>query len=104
MAQAGNLQLVEVQTQAELQAMVVYPGFVYVGSTVNPGQRGYAHSASGFYGTLYYAPTQNMMAAEDRLLDIALGAGRAIHNDQQRSNAAQEPGFVYAIKGGLRGQ
>ena len=44
---------------------------------------------------VYYAKTQNMKTAEDRLLQ----AGPGIHNAMKKSGAQKKGGYVYAIKG-----
>ena len=89
----GNLKVV-VTTQAEIKSHEEDYGYVRVGSTVNPEQRAGQYEAEGYSGTMYAAPTQNMMQAEDKLLEA-----EPRHNEQKLSNGDEAPGFVYAIVG-----
>ena len=70
-------------------------GAVRSGSTVDVQRRAGEYQAEGYSGTMYYAKTQNMKTAEDRLLQ----AGPGIHNAMKKSGAQKKGGFVYAIKG-----
>ena len=47
---------------------------------------------------MYYAETQNMMLAEDRLLAIRVPR----YNIQEESNTQEEEGYVYVINGRLQ--
>ena len=44
---------------------------------------------------MFYAETQNMMFAEDKLLEIKVPR----HNVHEFSNAQEEEGYVYVIQG-----
>lgn len=54
-----------------------------------------SHEAEGFYGTMYYAKTNNMHSAENRLLAERI----TIYNKQRDSNQTPDSGFVYSIVG-----
>lgn len=71
-------------------------GVIYAGSTDNPRTRANAHrSKDGYWGKLFYAPTQNMMVAEDELLKKR----KYRYNKQKESNAEENRGFIYVIQG-----
>ena len=72
-------------------------GVIYVGSTEDPEERADQHERNGFSGTMYYAETQNMKQAENKLFDAKKGSYR--YSDHQASNQEEEPGYVYLIKG-----
>jgi len=42
----------------------------HAGATTEPERRKREYERDGYTGTMYYAPTQNMKKAEDRLLAI----------------------------------
>ena len=73
-----------------------------MGATKDPDTRADFYqtpSGGGYSGTMYYAKTDNMMKAENRLLDTALDTGGGRHNSHSVSNAKEAPGHVYVIKG-----
>ena len=72
-------------------------GVIYAGSTKDPEERADQHERNGFSGTMYYAKTQNMRLAENRLLKSRKGDYR--YNDHETSNQDEKPGYVYLIKG-----
>jgi hypothetical protein len=82
-------------TQEELREIANDKFSVRVGATVNPENRSNLYKHEGYAGTMYIAPTTNMMKAEDKLLE----AGHGVHNVHQVSNAQEAPGYVYVIKG-----
>jgi len=85
-------------SQKKLHRIASEKGSIRMGSTIQPRQRARAYqspSGGGYSGTMYVAPTENMMKAEDKLLKSKLGR----HNVQSISNAQEEPGHVYAIQG-----
>ena len=95
------LQLQLVETQQEIFDMILdrygreVAGFVRAGSTEDPRRRKNQYEDQGYGGTMFYARTENMMKAEDRLL-----ASRGFcHNAQRQSNAYEGPGYIYVIKG-----
>ena len=94
MASRGHLKTEKV-SQKELHQITGQKGSVYVGSSVDIQQRTGQHQREGYSGTVYYASTDNMMRAEDKLLQQNPGR----HNIQQQSNAEQGKGYVYGIKG-----
>ena len=48
---------------------------------------------------MYYAQTDNMFYAENRLLELR----EYRHNIQEKSNAQPKKGYVYVIRGRLQG-
>jgi len=97
---SGIREIIEV-TQEELHKIVGEKGCIYVGATVDPVEkRANEHqSTNGYSGIMYWARTQNMKKAEDKLFDTADETGGGRHNIQRASNAQEGPGYVYAIKG-----
>ena len=91
----GNIRVHKVATFNELQQIAAQSGGIRVGATDDPNRRANEHEREGYSGQMYYFKTENMRKAEDKLLEQAPG----IHNVQQRSNAEDKPGYVYAIKG-----
>ena len=82
-----------------LQKIASGKGAVRSGSTTDVQRRAREYQSQGYYGELYYSQTQNMKAAEDKLLKA--GPGR--HNVQKTSGAQPKPGAAYTIKGAKRG-
>ena len=70
-------------------------GIVRVGATIDPERRRDEYERDGYGGTMYYAQTDNMFYAENRLLELK----EYRHNIQEESNAQPEKGYVYVIKG-----
>ncbi len=64
------------------------------GSTTDIQSR-YQPYKTKYRGIMYYASTQNMEGAENKLLSNF----RLPDNDQRESNSPAAPGFVYVIKG-----
>ena len=83
--------LQHVRTQAELYSFAAR--VLYVGSTTDPKRRRGEHEREGYYGIMYYAKTENMQLAEDKLLEFYPDS----ENIQDYSNAQSEPGYVYVI-------
>lgn len=81
-------------TVTQLHQIAEKNGSVYTGSTVDPWRRRSEHQYNGFGGTMYVARTDNMMRAEDQLLQHGLR-----HNQQLRANHDPCPGYVYVING-----
>ena len=81
-------------SQEELHDIAQENNAIYSGSCSNIDLRMDQHSSDGYSGTAYYSHTENMMKAEDKLLDVSHG-----HNIQKSSNAPEAPGNVYVIKG-----
>jgi len=67
---------------------------IRTGVTTDPERRKREYEYDGYAGTMYYAETQNMKRAEDRLLAIC----HCRENEQRKSNAKSEPGYVYVIQ------
>ena len=67
---------------------------IYSGSASNIDLRMDQHENEGYSGTVYYSHTENMMKAEDKLLDVSHG-----HNIQESSNVRGAPRNVHVIKG-----
>ena len=91
----GNIRDHKSVSFGELRKIVAGKSVVRVGATENPQQRADQYAREGYSGQMYQFRTQNMHRAEDRLLQQAAGT----HNVQERSNAPDKPGYVYAIKG-----
>lgn len=85
----------ELPSQTELHKKAKEKGSIRCGATIDVDRRKGEHETDGYSGTMNYATTQNMMMAENELLAIK----KWLHNDQERSNISQEPGYVYVIKG-----
>lgn len=65
------------------------------GATTEPERRrGEYERDNGYTGTMYYAATQNMKKAEDRLLAVCPCA----MNKQRTSNVQEEKGYVYILQ------
>lgn len=88
-------------TQRELFEIATEWGAVRVGATGHPAARAASYTHEGYGGTMYMAWTENMMLAENRLLQFAFDNGGGRHNYHILSNARPEPGFVYVIQGRL---
>ena len=82
-----------------LQRIASGRGAVRSGSTVDIQRRAREYQSQGYSGKVYYSGTQNMKAAENKLLQA--GPGR--HNVQKTSGAQPKPGTAYTIKGAKRG-
>lgn len=94
MANRGYIREIVYTTQQELHEKAEECGSIRAGATVDPNRRADEYEAEGFSGRMYVAPTENMMKAEDKLLDHELR-----HNEQVNSNAAEGAGYVYVIQG-----
>ncbi|KAK7452076.1 hypothetical protein BaRGS_00039774 [Batillaria attramentaria] len=81
------------KTQRQLHKMLRRGRGVYVGATQNPMRRASAHARTYPGKNMYFAPTENMQYAEQRLIR----ACRRCRNIQSESNVSQERGFVYVI-------
>ena len=90
----GNIRDHKSVSFGELQKVAAGKSVARVGATENPQQRADQYAREGYSGQMYQFRTQNMRKAEDRLLQQA-----GTHNVQERSNAPDKPGYVYAIKG-----
>ena len=82
-------------TQGELHDIIEENGAIRCGATTDIERRRDEYEDEGYSGTMFYAETQNMMFAEDKLLEIRV----PLHNVHESSNAQEEEGFVYVIKG-----
>jgi len=67
---------------------------IRVGATTDPDRCKREYEHDGYAGTMYYAATQNMKRAEDRLLAVC----HCRENEQRTSNAKSEQGYVYVIQ------
>ena len=67
---------------------------IRTGATTEPERRKREYERDGYTGTMYFAATQNMKRAEDRLLAVCPCA----MNMQRTSNVKEEPGYVYIIQ------
>lgn len=99
MPRKGNLGWPKQVSAKKLQQIASRKGAVRSGSTGDIHRRAREYKSEGYSGKLYYSRTQNMKAAENKLLQA--GPGR--HNVQKTSGAQPKPGKVYTIKGKKRG-
>ena len=90
----GNIRDHKPVSFGELQKVAAGKSVARVGATEDPSQRAGQYAREGYSGEMYQSKTQNMRKAEDRLLQQA-----GTHNVQQKSNAPDKPGYVYALKG-----
>ena len=90
----GNIRGNSSVSFGELQKLAAGKSVARVGATENPGERAQQYAREGYSGQMYQSRTQNMRKAEDRLLQQG-----GTHNVQERSNAPDKPGYVYALKG-----
>lgn len=95
MPKKGNLGRPKQVPLKRLQRMASGKGAVRSGSTTDVQRRAREYESSGYSGEVYYSKTQNMKAAENKLLQA--GPGR--HNVHKRSGARSTPGNAYIIKG-----
>lgn len=93
-----KMNVVLVKTQNELSKIANERGAIRVGSTYNPQARAASYAHEGYRGTMYAAPTNNMIQSENRFLRDS--ATR--HNVHGFSNAQDEKGYVYVVKGQRR--
>ncbi|MBM4320089.1 MAG: hypothetical protein FJ125_09035 [Deltaproteobacteria bacterium] len=82
-------------TQGDLHDIADEQGSIRAGVTTDLEATRRRYEREGYGGTLYAAPTRNMMRAEDQML----GEHGFRHNQQTTSNAPEDPGFVYVIQG-----
>ena len=66
---------------------------IRTGITIDPKRRAGEYIRKGLRGTMYYCKTNNMRYAEDRLLKLC----SCPENQQRKSNAQEDPGYVYLI-------
>ena len=84
--------------QRDLEEIIEWHGSIRTGATTRIGARRGEYQNEGYTGTMYYAKTQNMMLAEDRLLAIRVPR----YNEHANSNAPEDKGYVYVINGQRR--
>ena len=82
-------------TQERLHRIIRRSGAIRAGATIDPDRRRKEYENEGYSGIMYYSKTQNMTVAEDKLFEIRVPSA----NDQAKSNAQSEPGYVYVIVG-----
>jgi hypothetical protein len=100
MAARGNIrELVEVSQRDLLNMIEFETHIIRAGASVDCDKRAYGYQRERFSGTMFYARTQNMMKAEDKLLEAGRRNNNLIHNLQQFSNMPEARGFVYIIQG-----
>ena len=91
----GNLGRPKQVPLKRLQKIASGKGAVRSGSTADIQRRAREYELQGYSGDIHYSRTQNMKAAEDKLLQA--GPGR--HNVQKTSGAQPKPGTAYTIQG-----
>lgn len=85
-------------SQTELKSIAEMDDAMYAGASYNHQIiTRYKRHSKRFEGTFYYAPTKNMMKAEDILLKNYLP-----YNKHKLSNHKEESGCTYVIKGKQR--
>ena len=90
----GELETKWCKTQYNLFQQAEKTNNVRVGSTIDVYRRAGEHEREGYSGTMYYAKTENMMKAEDRLLEYP-----GDYNKDEWSGAKEKAGFIYVIRG-----
>ncbi len=90
----GNIREIIEVSQAELNEIAQECGSIRVGATEDPYKRSKQYEKDGYSGVMYISKTNNMLFAEDKLLEH-----NTRHNIHKRSNVADEPGYVYVING-----
>jgi hypothetical protein len=100
MASLGNIrELIEVSQDELLQKIEFETHIIRAGASIDCDKRANSYEGELYSGVMFYARTQNMMKAEDKLLKAGWKNGNCKHNLQEFSNAQEGPGFVY-IRGG----
>ena len=84
----------EKTTIGDLEEKVKKVRSAYVGSTTDVDRRLSEHERDGRTGKFYYAETQNMKKAENKLLSMCTTCSG---NTQTSSNAQESRGYVYVI-------
>eukprot|EP01084_Bolivina_argentea_P223033 377435_1 len=95
---SGNLKVQRLSNQTNLYKHARKRKNMRVGATFEDRitQRASEYRRLGYTGTMYFAKTANMVAAEDKLLRLHPGS----HNVQTQSNHhAAGPGYIYVIIG-----
>ena len=87
------MNLSEVKSQKELHAIASTGS--RTGITVDPHRRAGEYRREGWSTdcTMYYCKTSNMRYAENKLLSLCACPA----NKQRKSNASEDPGYVYLI-------
>ena len=88
----------EERTQTELQIIIERNGSIRVGATKRIEDRRGEYQRDGYTGKMYYARTENMKLAENKLLRKR----KPPDNKQSESNTTEEGGYVYVINGQRR--
>jgi hypothetical protein len=91
----GNIKVVQLKTQKELHDIAGEWGSIRGGGTQSPEERARGYERQGYSGTMFVAPTTNLMLAEDKLLQN----NDFRHNQHQQSNLGEEEGYIYVIQG-----
>jgi hypothetical protein len=94
MAYRGNIDKIIQASQAELNEIAQEKGSIRVGSTKDPIRRAGEYEREGYSGTMYVAKTTNMKYAANKLLKL-----NPRHNVYSSSNADEDDGYVYVLKG-----
>ena len=95
MPKKGNIGRPKQVPLKRLQKKATERGAVRSGSTADIQRRAREYERQLYSGDIYYSTTQNMKAAEDKLLQA--GPGR--HNVQKTSGAQSKPGTAYVVQG-----
>ena len=89
----------EIVTQRVLHEKLKEKSVIRIGATRDPITRAKQYEAANYTGDMYYAETENMELAENRLLELAFINKAAKHNIQTTSNVQPTAGYVYIIQG-----
>ena len=81
--------------QKDIYKKLEEQGVVRAGCSIDPKRRKDEYEREGYVGAMYYAETENMKTAENRLLDYR----DYRHNVQKSSNAQEKAGYIYVIQG-----
>jgi hypothetical protein len=92
-------ELVEVSQEKLFEMIETETHIIRAGASIDCDKRANGYEGELYSGVMFYARTQNMMKAEDKLLAAGWKNGNCKHNLQEFSNAKEEPGFVYIIQG-----
>lgn len=100
MSYPGNIREIVQVSQKDLHDMIENETHVIrVGATTDVDQRASQYEREGYSGIMYFARTENMKRAEDKLLEIAMENDSGKWNVHEKSNVGEGDGYIYAIKG-----
>ncbi len=92
-------ELVEVSQEKLFEMIETETHIIRAGASIDCPTRADGYQGDLYSGVMFYARTQNMKKAENKLLAAGKENGNCIHNIHMKSNVQEEPGFVYIIQG-----